>query len=220
MIRIAVAQVLTRAVDCVGQLRGKPSVGSRIVPPSASGCPALRKSLSQAPRTAPAEQQTACSCHTQQQRQRGQHTRCHGVHKLLIVVNIVLPDRTARQGDHEQAVSLPSSRTPASRQDTIARTRRFRSLRSVYSSSGQVMLPNHTAVVVQRHRPGVALQPVRGRAAAGSSCRPSAEGSGASASVPMRTRLSAAVAVVQPQIDHRPQQQTHHQEPTAAVAST
>ena len=26
------------------------------------------------------------------------------------------------------------------------------------------MLPDHTAVVVQRHRPGVALQPVRGRA--------------------------------------------------------
>ena len=58
----------------------------------------------QAPRTAPAEQQTTCSWHTQQQRQRGQHTRCHGVHKLRIVVNIAPPDRTARHGGHKQAV--------------------------------------------------------------------------------------------------------------------
>ena len=83
---------------------------------------------------------------------------------LLIVVNIVLPDRTARHGGHKQAVVCrPAEHRPVVKIPPRERGD-FRRCVVFIQVLRQVMLPDHTAVVVQRHRPGVALQPVRGRA--------------------------------------------------------
>ena len=207
---IAAAQLLTRAVDRVGQLPRKTVCRQPDRTAIGYGGQSCGNRL-QAPRTAPAEQQTTCSWHTQQQRQRGQHTRCHGVHKLRIVVNIAPPDRTARHGGHKQAVVCrPAEHRPVVKIPPRERGD-FRRCVVFIQVLRQVMLPDHTAVVVQHHRPGVALQPVRGRAGGvqlqAVGCRDQG--------LCQRTDADAAVrglAVVQPQIDHRPQQQTHHQQ--------
>ena len=207
---IAAAQLLTRAVDRVGQLPRKAVCRQPDRTAIGYGGQPCGNRL-QEPRTAPAEQQTACSCHTQQQRQRGQHTRCHGAHKLLIGVNIVLPDRTARHGGHKQAVVCrPAEHRPVVKIPPRERGD-FRRCVVFIQVLRQVMLPDHTAVVVQRHRPGVALQPVRGRAGGVQLQAVGGRGQG----LCQRADADAAVrgrAVVQPQIDHRPQQQTHHQQ--------
>ena len=207
---IAAAQLLTRAVDRVGQLPRKAVCRQPDRTAVGHGVQPCGNRL-QAPRTAPAEQQTACSCHAQQQRQRGQHTRRHGAHKLLIVANIVLPDRTTRQGGHKQAVVCrPAEHRPVVKIPPRERGN-FRRCVVLIQVPRQVMLPDHVTVIIQRHRPGIALQPVRGRAGRVKLQTVSGRGQG----LCQRADADAAVrglAVVQPQIDHRPQQQTHHQQ--------